>query len=53
MKTNYTYTAIITPFKNDKIDELALEKIIEMQIKNNVSGIVLCGTIGELLIFNH
>lgn len=53
MKTNYTYTAIITPFKNDKIDELALEKIIEMQIKNNVSGIVPCGTTGESPTLNH
>ena len=53
MKTNYTYTAIITPFKNDKIDELALEKIIEMQIKNGISGIVPCGTTGESPTLTH
>jgi len=39
--------AIITPFKNDKIDEEAFRKLIEFQIKNGTSGIVPCGTTGE------
>lgn len=47
MSSTNTYTAIITPFKNDKLDEIALEKIIEFQIKNGVDGIVPCGTTGE------
>jgi 4-hydroxy-tetrahydrodipicolinate synthase len=46
MNTN-TYTAIITPFKNNKIDKNALEKIIEMQYNGGVDGIVPCGTTGE------
>lgn len=41
------YTALITPFKNNKIDYDALEKIIEMQIKGGVDGIVPMGTTGE------
>jgi len=41
------YTAIITPFKNGKIDYSALEKIIEMQIRNGIDGIVPMGTTGE------
>src|SRR5436309_2811196 len=42
-----TYTAIVTPFKNDKIDELALEKLIHAQIRGGVDGIVPVGTTGE------
>ena len=42
--TAETYTAIVTPFKNNKIDEKSLAKIVEFQIKNGVTGIVPCGT---------
>jgi len=40
-------TAIITPFKNGKVDEKTLRDLIEFQIKNGTSGIVPCGTTGE------
>lgn len=42
-----TYTAIVTPFKNGKIDEAALERLIKAQIKAGVDGIVPVGTTGE------
>src|SRR6201996_4443170 len=42
-----TYTAIVTPFKNGKIDEAALERFIEFQIKGGVDGVVPAGTTGE------
>lgn len=42
-----TYTAIVTPFRNGKIDEPALERLIKMQIKGGVDGIVPVGTTGE------
>jgi 4-hydroxy-tetrahydrodipicolinate synthase len=42
-----TYTAIVTPFKNDKVDEAALEKLVKLQIKGGVDGIVPVGTTGE------
>ncbi len=47
------YTALITPFKNNKIDEAAFEKLIEFQIKNGVDGIVPCGTTGESPTLSH
>src|SRR5512134_1008923 len=42
-----TYTAIVTPFKDGKIDEAALQKLVRGQIKANVDGIVPVGTTGE------
>jgi 4-hydroxy-tetrahydrodipicolinate synthase len=42
-----TYTAIVTPFKNGKIDEAALERLIKNQIKAGVDGVVPVGTTGE------
>ncbi len=42
-----TYAAIVTPFRNGKLDEPALEKLIRQQIKGGVDGIVPVGTTGE------
>ncbi len=47
------YTALITPFKNNKIDEDALKKLVEFQIENGVDGIIPCGTTGESPTLNH
>jgi 4-hydroxy-tetrahydrodipicolinate synthase len=42
-----TYTAIVTPFKDGAIDEKALEKLVRMQVRAGVNGIVPVGTTGE------
>jgi 4-hydroxy-tetrahydrodipicolinate synthase len=42
-----TYTAIVTPFKKGKIDEAALKRLVEAQIRAGVDGIVPVGTTGE------
>lgn len=39
--------AIVTPFKNDKVDYDALGNIIDFQINNGTDAIVVCGTTGE------
>ncbi|MDQ6734666.1 MAG: 4-hydroxy-tetrahydrodipicolinate synthase, partial [Nitrospirota bacterium] len=39
--------AIVTPFKNGRVDERALGDLIEFQIVNGTDGIVPCGTSGE------
>ena len=42
-----TYTAIVTPFKNGRIDETALTRLVKRQIQAGVDGIVPVGTTGE------
>ncbi|MBW3631771.1 MAG: 4-hydroxy-tetrahydrodipicolinate synthase [Chloroflexi bacterium] len=41
------YTALITPFRDDQIDEPALSALVQRQIAGGVSGLVPCGTTGE------
>jgi 4-hydroxy-tetrahydrodipicolinate synthase len=48
-----TYTAIVTPFKNGKIDEAAFERLIKAQIRGGVDGIVPVGTTGESPTLNY
>jgi len=40
-------TAIITPFKDGKIDYESFEKLINWQIDEGIDAIVVCGTTGE------
>lgn len=35
-----TYTAIVTPFRNGKLDLPALEKLVKLQVRAGVDGIV-------------
>lgn len=39
--------ALVTPFKNGKIDEKTLERLVEFHIKNGTTALVPCGTTGE------
>lgn len=40
-------TALITPFKDGKIDYVAMGKLVEWQVNQNIDGLVVCGTTGE------
>lgn len=40
-------TAIITPFKNNKLDLTSLEKILKYQMAAEIDGIVVAGSTGE------
>jgi len=48
-----SFVALITPFKNGKIDEERLRELVEFHIKNGTSGIVPCGTTGESPTLSH
>jgi 4-hydroxy-tetrahydrodipicolinate synthase len=41
------FTALITPFKDGKIDDDTYQALIERQIDNGISGIIPVGTTGE------
>jgi len=47
------YTALITPFKNGKVDERAFGDFVEWQIAEGVHGLVPCGTTGESPTLSH
>ena len=47
------FTALVTPFKDGKVDEEAFIRLIEFQIKGGVDGIVPCGTTGESATLTH
>lgn len=53
MKYRGLYTAIVTPFKDNKIDTVALKALIEAQIAGGVDGIVPVGTTGESPTLSH
>ena len=45
--------ALVTPFKNDEIDEEALRKLVEWHISEGTNGIVPVGTTGESPTLDH
>lgn len=47
------YTALITPFKNNKLDEKAFIRLIEWQMEHGVHGLVPAGTTGEAPTLSH
>jgi 4-hydroxy-tetrahydrodipicolinate synthase len=47
MELKGIYTALVTPFSGELLDEKGFEKFVEWQISEGVDGIVPCGTTGE------
>jgi 4-hydroxy-tetrahydrodipicolinate synthase len=48
-----TFTALVTPFNNDRVDEASFGRLIEFQIENGITGIVPVGTTGESPTLDH
>lgn len=53
MRFHGSIVALATPFKNGKVDEKTLVKLIEMQIAHGTDGIVPTGTTGESPTLSH
>ena len=41
------FTAIVTPFKNGRVDTAALRRIVRAQLDGGAAGLVPCGSTGE------
>lgn len=54
-KTEFTgsMVALVTPFRNGKIDEKALKGLLDFQIDNGTDVIIPCGTTGESATMSH
>ena len=46
-------TALITPFKDGKVDEAAFRALVNWQIAEGTQGLVPCGTTGESPTLSH
>jgi 4-hydroxy-tetrahydrodipicolinate synthase len=46
-------TALITPFKDGKVDERAFQRLVAWQIDQGTHGLVPCGTTGESPTLTH
>jgi len=46
-------TALVTPFRNDTVDEAALRELVERQIAAGIDGLVPCGSTGESATMTH
>jgi len=45
--------ALITPFRNGRVDEAAYQAFIEWQIAEGAEGVIPCGTTGESATLSH
>src|SRR5690349_10091714 len=48
-----SYVALITPFKDNKIDEKKLRDLVEWHINEGTNGLVPMGTTGESTTVTH
>ena len=48
-----SFTALITPFRNGKVDDKAYQALVDWQIKEGTHGLVPCGTTGESPTLSH
>jgi len=47
-------TALVTPFRKDgSVDEPALRRLVQFQLREGIDFLVPCGTTGETLTLEH
>ncbi len=45
--------AIVTPFRDGKVDEDGIRALVDFHLENGTHGIVACGTTGEAVTLSH
>jgi len=53
MEIRGAMVALVTPFRNDRIDRAAVKKLIDYMIENGIDAIIPCGTTGESATLSH
>jgi 4-hydroxy-tetrahydrodipicolinate synthase len=48
-----SFVALVTPFRNGKVDEATLRELVEMHAASGTDGLVPCGTTGESPTLSH
>ncbi len=48
-----SYVALVTPFKNGKVDEARLKWLVDFHVAHQTDGLVPCGTTGESPTLSH
>src|SRR5687767_5382377 len=47
------FTALVTPMRDGRVDDAALQRLVEDQIAGGIHGLVPCGTTGESPTLSH
>ncbi len=53
MNLSGSMVALVTPFRNDAVDEEALQRLIDLHVEAGTSAVVPCGTTGESATLSH
>lgn len=55
MSTTFSgsFVAMVTPFRNGKVDEAKVRELVEMHVASGTDGLVPCGTTGESPTLSH
>ncbi|MGH7262487.1 MAG: dihydrodipicolinate synthase family protein, partial [Candidatus Rokuibacteriota bacterium] len=55
MKSTFqgSLVALVTPFRDGKVDEPKLRELVEFHIANGTDGLIPCGTTGESPTLSH
>jgi 4-hydroxy-tetrahydrodipicolinate synthase len=48
-----SFVAMVTPFRNGKVDEVKLKELVELHVTNGTDGLIPCGTTGEAPSLSH
>ncbi len=48
-----SFVAMVTPFKNGKVDEAKVRELVEFHIAHGTDGLIPCGTTGESPTLSH